>query len=153
MPILTSKKATSSLCSLCPESKEPPNCKPTRKHCRSWTKPLALAGYCADHGEYPEKIDSLVPKYLAAVPDDSHDPEGFKLQYRREGEAYVFWSVGCDGVDDNGRTADDHPAGDDEVINPLPQKLRLKIARFRFFLRTTLVWSRCVSPTPPRIRG
>ncbi len=47
---------------------------------------LALAAYRADHGEYPEKIESLVPNYLAAVPDDPHDPEGFKLQYRREGE-------------------------------------------------------------------
>jgi hypothetical protein len=87
---------------------------------------LALAAYRADHGEYPEKIELLVPKYLAAVLDDPHDPEGFKLQYRREGEAYVLWSVGRDGVDDNGRTADDHPAGDDVVLNPLPQRLKPK---------------------------
>ena len=80
----------------------------------------------ADHGEYPEKIESLVPNYLAAVPDDPHDPEGFKLQYRREGQTYVLWSVGRDGVNANGRTADDHPAGDDVGLNPSPQKLRLK---------------------------
>jgi hypothetical protein len=85
------------------------------------TTAFALAAYRADHGQYPEKFESLVPKYLADVPDDPFDPEGFKLQYRREREAYVLWSVGRDGIDDNARTADDHPAGDDVVLRPIPR--------------------------------
>jgi hypothetical protein len=85
---------------------------------------LALAAYRADHGQYPEKLDSLVPEYLAAVPEDRFSADGAKIHYRREKEAYLLWSVGPNGIDDGGRDSDDNPAGDDLVLRPVPREAK-----------------------------
>jgi hypothetical protein len=62
---------------------------------------FALAAYRAEHGEYPADLAALAPKYIPAVPEDifSTGP----LHYRREGEGYVLYSIGPNGVDDGGR--------------------------------------------------
>ncbi len=62
---------------------------------------LALAAYRARHGHYPEKLDALVPQLLPQVPPDLFAP-GKTVIYRREGEGYVLYSVGQNGVDDGG---------------------------------------------------
>ncbi len=63
---------------------------------------LALAVYRARCGHYPEKLEELVPELLPQVPVDLFAP-GQTLIYRREGEGYVLYSVGRNGVDDRGR--------------------------------------------------
>jgi hypothetical protein len=80
---------------------------------------FALAGYRADTGRYPAKLDELAPKYLATVPGDLFS--GKPLIYRPTENGYLFYSVGVNGKDDGGRTADDDPPGDDLGVRmPLP---------------------------------
>jgi hypothetical protein len=64
---------------------------------------LATQAYRRDHGEFPESLAQLVPKYLAAVPLDPCDPARGPLLYRRDEPAKaVVWSVSQDQADDGG---------------------------------------------------
>ena len=86
---------------------------------------FALAAYHRDHGDYPAKLGDLAPKYLPSVPDDVFS--GKPLIYRPAEKGYLFYSVGTNGVDDGGRSADDDPKGDDLPVRmPLPE---LKLAK------------------------
>lgn len=81
---------------------------------------LALAAHKADTGGYPDKLDALAPKYLAAVPGDLFS--GKALVYKRTEKGYTFYSVGVNGKDDNGQTYGDDPPGDDlGLALPLPE--------------------------------
>jgi hypothetical protein len=80
---------------------------------------FALAAYRKDNGKYPEKLDALAPKYLAAVPPDVFS--GKPLIYKPDGKGYLFYSVGPNEKDDGGRSIDDDPPGDDLVVRmPVP---------------------------------
>ncbi len=80
---------------------------------------FALAAYRKDTGRYPAKLADLAPKYLAAVPDDIFT--GRPLTYKLTEKGYLFYSVGQNGKDDEGRWYDDEPAGDDPRVRmPLP---------------------------------
>jgi hypothetical protein len=83
---------------------------------------LALAMYRLDHGRYPATLEALVPKYIGAVPDDIFSDKPAPIRYRRESEAYVMWSVGINGRDDNAHSYGDDPRGDDRVLRPVPVK-------------------------------
>jgi hypothetical protein len=72
---------------------------------------LALAAFHADHTQYPEKLDELVPTYLAVLPEDIFS--GQAPVYRRKGPGYLLYSVGENTRDDGGRTFGEAPAGDD----------------------------------------
>jgi hypothetical protein len=81
---------------------------------------FALAGYRADHGRYPAKLDELAPKYIESISDDLF--AGKPLNYRLEGAGYLLYSVGPDGIDDGGRSYDDEPRGDDIALRmPVPE--------------------------------
>ena len=81
---------------------------------------FALAAYRCDHGDYPTKLEDLAPQYLPTVPDDLFS--GKALIYRPSGKGYLFYSVGVNGWDEGGRSADDDPPGDDlRVTMPLPE--------------------------------
>jgi hypothetical protein len=84
---------------------------------------FALAAYRAENGRYPERLDELAPKYLASVPGDLFS--GKSLTYRPSAEGYLFYSVGVNGKDEEGRSYDDDPPGDDlRVRMPLPELKR-----------------------------
>jgi hypothetical protein len=83
---------------------------------------FALAGYRADHGEYPEKLDALVPQYLAAVPDDTFAEKPTPIRYRRTKDAFRLWSVSYNGIDDDGRDEEDDPKADDFLVAPAIKK-------------------------------
>jgi hypothetical protein len=52
-------------------------------------------------GEYPEKLDALVPRFMAKLPPDVMTGE--PLHYRRTGDGrFVLYSVGMNGKDDGG---------------------------------------------------
>jgi hypothetical protein len=81
---------------------------------------FALAAYHCDHGRYPAKLDELSPKYIEQIPDDLFS--GKPLNYRLDGNGYLLYSVGQNGIDDGGRTFEDEPRGDDIVIRiPVPE--------------------------------
>jgi hypothetical protein len=82
----------------------------------------ALGIYRSDHGEYPEKLDQLMPKYITAIPDDTFAGEPTAIRYRREGDVYTMWTVHLNGIDDDGRGPEDEPPGDDWVLRPVPGK-------------------------------
>ena len=76
----------------------------------------ALAAWRADRKlggpEYPERLDELVPRYLAAMPIDPFSEQPFRYERRTDG--YVLSSVGVDGARDG---------GDDIVARvPMPKK-------------------------------
>ena len=68
---------------------------------------VALAGYRADRGQYPEKLDDLTPDYVKSVPPDPFTDQ--PLIYRVTADGYLLYSVGRNGVDDGG-TGDDPEA-------------------------------------------
>jgi hypothetical protein len=87
---------------------------------RSLQLAFALAAFRADHGRFPAKLDELAPKYLEKIPDDLFS--GKPLIYRLEGKGYVFYSVGPNELDEEGRGSDDTPRGDDiSVRMPVPE--------------------------------
>ncbi|MBO0700958.1 MAG: hypothetical protein J2P46_21365, partial [Zavarzinella sp.] len=70
---------------------------------------LALAAYRADAGRYPARLAELAPKYLPEVPGDLFS--GGPLVWRPEGDGYLLYSVGVNGLDEDGRWTDDDPKG------------------------------------------
>lgn len=66
---------------------------------------LALAAWRADRGPadppFPDRLDDLVPGWMASVPLDPYADA--PLAYRRDGEACRIWSVGPNGRDDGGK--------------------------------------------------
>jgi type II secretory pathway pseudopilin PulG len=83
---------------------------------------LALAGYRVDHGRYPERLEQLVPEYLDTVPPDLFT--GDALRYQTSGQDYLCYSAGFNRQDDEGRTYDSEPSGDDIVIRTTPPEAR-----------------------------
>jgi hypothetical protein len=57
----------------------------------------AAERYRSATGQWPESIEALAPKYLAAVPLDPYD--GQPLRLRRDDEGLVIRSVGTEGTD------------------------------------------------------
>ena len=85
---------------------------------------FALAAYHADHSRYPEILAQLAPKYIDQIPVDLFS--GKPLNYKLQGDGYLFYSVGDNGIDDGGRWHDDDPPGDDLAVRmPVPEP-RLK---------------------------
>jgi type II secretory pathway pseudopilin PulG len=81
---------------------------------------FALAAYRADHGRYPERLSELAPKYLPEVPGDLFS--GNPLIWRPGKGGYLFYSIGVNGLDEDGRWRDDDPPGDDlRVRMPVPE--------------------------------
>ena len=63
---------------------------------------LALRAYKLCHQQYPATLQKLVPNYLRKVPIDPFDGMT-SLRYRLDGEKYRLWSIGPDGINNNGR--------------------------------------------------
>jgi type II secretory pathway pseudopilin PulG len=81
---------------------------------------FALAAYRADNGKYPAKLDELAPKYLKSVPNDLFS--GQPMIYRPTDNGYLLYSIGLNGIDDDGRWLDDDPRGDDPRVRmPVPE--------------------------------
>ncbi len=56
------------------------------------------------HGEFPAILSALVPDILLKLPTDPFSKTGETLQYRRDGESAVIYSLGIDEMDDGGLT-------------------------------------------------
>lgn len=61
---------------------------------------LALERFRLKNKVYPEQLAQLAPEFVASEPIDFCD--GKPLRYRRQGERFVLYSVGLDGVDNGG---------------------------------------------------
>ncbi len=86
---------------------------------------FALAAYRSDNGNSPAKLEDLAPQYLATIPGDLFS--GKALVYRLSEKGYLFYSVGVNGKDEEGRWFDDDPPGDDVGVRiPLPERKQKK---------------------------
>ena len=82
---------------------------------------MAVRCFYLEHGTYPANLADLMPNYLDAMP---LDPFGGKpLHYRRTSQGFLLYSVGPDGIDDDGKPMPWPPAapkGDLLFENPTP---------------------------------
>jgi type II secretory pathway pseudopilin PulG len=88
---------------------------------------LALAAYRADTGRYPGKLEELIPNYIAVIPGDLFS--GKPLIYRPKEAGYLLYSVGINGIDEDGRWTDDEPKGDDLRVRMPVEEPRAKDER------------------------
>jgi len=62
---------------------------------------IALERYRLAHGEYPESLDALAPRFMKQIPHDIIN--GQPLHYRRTSDSqFVIYSVGWNETDDGG---------------------------------------------------
>lgn len=65
---------------------------------------IALQRYQRQHGDYPEALQDLIPRYISEIPEDRFAP-GTSLRYRVENGDARIWSVGPDTVDDQAKVS------------------------------------------------
>lgn len=65
---------------------------------------IALKRYQLAHGNYPAKLDSLVPEFLAKTPPDPVDGQPLRYRLQPDGN-YLLYSIGENGIDDGGNPA------------------------------------------------
>jgi hypothetical protein len=75
---------------------------------------MALEEHRADDVTYPDRLNKLVPRYLAQPCHD--DFTGSEFVYRRTENGYLLYSLGKNGRDDGGRTRDEDETADDVII-------------------------------------
>ena len=63
---------------------------------------LAAGLYRSENSVYPSTIASLVPKYLPAPPVDPFEGSGKQMRYRVDPGGPTVWSVGENGLDEEG---------------------------------------------------
>ncbi len=80
---------------------------------------LAMCRDRAKNGKYPEKLDNLVPDFIASVPLDPFDGKPIRLK-QTESEL-VIYSIGPDGIDDGGKRIDPQTQKGD-ITFELPNK-------------------------------
>ena len=61
---------------------------------------IALVRFKLDHGDYPRRLDQLVPEYVLELANDRFT--GTQLTYKRNGPDFLLYSVGPDGIDNKG---------------------------------------------------
>ena len=73
----------------------------------------ALERYRLAHGEYPEKLDALVPQFIEKLPHDIIG--GAPLIYRAMPDGkFLLYSVGCNETDDGGHDSPKTQNGGDD---------------------------------------
>ena len=75
---------------------------------------FAIAAYRSDTQAYPKTLADLSPKYVNQLPTDPRTGKSFV--YRRNKAGYILYGLGRNGEDDDGRTYDSKPPGDDIVV-------------------------------------
>jgi hypothetical protein len=79
---------------------------------------VAMCRYRAEQGQFPEKMENLVPQWMPFVPRDPFDGESMRLKQTERG--WVVYSIGPDVKDDGGAAFDrENRTGD--ITFELPQ--------------------------------
>jgi hypothetical protein len=76
---------------------------------------MALEQYRADVSTYPDRLNKLVPGFLVQISHDDFTRAEFI--YQRTNDGYVLYSLGKNGRDDGGKTANDQDEADDIVVH------------------------------------
>ena len=72
---------------------------------------LASQLYHRQHGDWPTKLDDLVPEILSKLPADPFGKSGETLLLKRDGDELIIYSIGTNQLDDGGKFGQS-PAGD-----------------------------------------
>lgn len=72
---------------------------------------VAVERFRIAHGRLPETLDALAPTFMKSAPIDPHS--GAPLNYRIDASEYVVYSLGKDGIDQNGKS--EPPSEGDDV--------------------------------------
>ena len=76
---------------------------------------LALKIYKTKDGNYPEKLESLVPEFLKEVPTDPFSSEN--LIYKKSANGFILYSLGPNMKDDGGTDAKENKwQGDYDIV-------------------------------------
>ncbi len=75
---------------------------------------IALRRYKTATGNWPERLDYLIPRFLDRLPIDRMD--GQPLRYRFVNGQPLLYSIGTNLEDDNGRPFPDHTVTDDQPL-------------------------------------
>lgn len=82
----------------------------------------AIERFRVARGKYPDSLDELIPTFLARPPLDLMT--GQRIRYEQSNDRFRVWSVGRDGVDDDGTASVTAPTederGNDWVWPPQP---------------------------------
>ncbi len=70
--------------------------------CRLLMAELALQAFKQRHGRLPDTAQEFLAESPLALPVDPFSPTGAALRFKREGAGYVLYSLGRDGVDNDG---------------------------------------------------
>lgn len=77
---------------------------------------VAIERYRIKQGKSPECLDDLIPSILAEVPVDPFD--GTLTRYLCKENGFLLYSVGADGVDDQGEGDKSGPDQSLEITHP-----------------------------------
>ncbi|MDR1925438.1 MAG: hypothetical protein LBQ66_13790 [Planctomycetaceae bacterium] len=66
---------------------------------------LALELYQRENGHYPDKLESIAPKYIDAIPEDQFTSK--ELTYKKIDNGYILYSFGQNKIDDGGDNTKD----------------------------------------------
>lgn len=76
-----------------------------RESARRVALPVVIACqiYRRRHGDWPMKVEELVPTILPRIPEDPNAAAVEGLKLKRDGDDLILYSVGPNGVDDGGQ--------------------------------------------------
>ena len=81
---------------------------------------LAAQRYRRHHGDWPVKLEDLVPDFIDKLPSDPFGKSGESLQLKRDGDELLIYSLGPNEVDDGGKVEHDHGSPVDEGFRVKP---------------------------------
>jgi hypothetical protein len=75
----------------------------------------ALRKFMAVKGQYPDRLEDLVPEYLSQLPEDPFSPDK-KFIYKKSSDSMILYSVGPDMTDDGGSTLSDRSSNTGDIV-------------------------------------
>jgi len=72
---------------------------------------MGLSMFHKQHGRYPARLEELAPVFIKKVPTDIYS--GKSIRYIQRDDGFYLYSVGRNHQDDQGKSNDDSPSGDD----------------------------------------
>jgi hypothetical protein len=83
---------------------------------------LAVHEFHRSNGQFPSRLQELIPKHLEVEPLDPMTSTGTQLNYRRDSQGTaIVWTVGFDGIDDGGDIDGEDPADRGDRIQLLDE--------------------------------
>jgi hypothetical protein len=75
---------------------------------------VAIAGYKAEHGKYPDRLEDLAPAHIPELPLDRYTDK--PLVYKKTDDGYLLYALGPNLKDDGGTSLDDDRVNYDIVV-------------------------------------